>query len=146
MVKREPVLASWHEIALLVCYMLSTGAAAAGLGVAFWAWSPHRGWPMIFAMVVWALVNAGFLSIASAVPGDRVLQGLSMSSPLWGVWTLAAVITRQSSRPFDAWVWAIVWTIAFAAAAAILMLAAIAGCARAKARKSSVESDWARTL
>ena len=78
----------WSEMPVMIAYMLSAGGVAASLGVAIWVWPPRRGGAVVFAVVAWALVNAGFLTLAAAVPGESLAGGLAMSSPVRGVWTL----------------------------------------------------------
>ena len=140
MIRLQPPSGFWREMPVMIAYMLSAGAAAASLGVTIWVWSPPRGWPVTVALVAWGLVNAGFVTVAAAVPGESMAGGLSMSSPVSGVWMLVRAITRRSYGPFSHLSWATVWTAGFSIAAVGLLNLA---CAAASVPMD--RSSWGET-
>jgi hypothetical protein len=64
------------------------------------------------------------LTLEWAVSGERLREGLCMSSPFCGVQTLALVIAQRTVGQFDAMPWAIVSSVMYSLAAAGLLLAA----------------------
>jgi len=113
----------WREIAITVAYMLAAGALAASIGVALWVRSRGGRRPVIMAIAVWALVNLGYLTFAWAVVGEQTRQGLSMSSPSFGVRALALAVGSSTGMQVEPMPWAIVWIVVFSVVAAGLLVA-----------------------
>ena len=114
----------WREIAITVAYKLAAGALAASIGVALWVRLRGGRRPVIMAIAVWALLNLGYLTFAWAVAGEQSRQGLSMSSPLFGVLTLALAVGRSTAFQVDPMPWAINWIVVFSVVATGLLIAA----------------------
>jgi ABC-type transport system involved in multi-copper enzyme maturation permease subunit len=116
----------WSEIPIMAGYMISTGAAAASVGLALWVRTRPGGWPVIRAIAVWSLANSGYSFFTWAVPGESLRQGLSMSSPVFGVWSLLSTITDSPAGHAETLSWAITWSVVYSLAAAGLLRVAIA--------------------
>ena len=107
---------------VLAVYAFSVGAAFLRLGVTMTTRRRGRGWTTTSLIVVWAIINAGFLALAGALGGESSPFGLAvgMGSPFLAVSLLATAVIHPSSGLQTAVAWALLWSALYALAAAWL--------------------------
>jgi ABC-type transport system involved in multi-copper enzyme maturation permease subunit len=124
-VRVERIELSKRAIAILVGYVVTSAAMASSLGVAVGCGQWRTGWRIVVAIVLWFLICTAYAMLGWGLIVDSFHQGLSMSSPFYGLWTLALAVTNRSTSRFDALSCAIRWSIAFAVVTALLLLGAV---------------------
>jgi hypothetical protein len=110
------------NLIVIAVYAFSVGAAFLRLGVAIATWRLGRGWTTTSLIVVWAIINAGFLALAGALGGESSPVGLAvgMGSPFLAVNLLATAMIHPSVGLQTVVAWALLWSALYAVAAAWL--------------------------
>jgi ABC-type transport system involved in multi-copper enzyme maturation permease subunit len=114
----------WSRLVLTVAYVLSSGAAITSLGLAMATWVKRLGRAVGLTVVSYVVISVGLLFLAMELGGNGPNSAM-MGSPFFGAGELAFEL-RQPSRGFDCAAGAILWTLLYACAAALLMFATIA--------------------
>jgi ABC-type transport system involved in multi-copper enzyme maturation permease subunit len=104
---------------VIAFYAFSVGAAFLRLGVAITTWRLGRGWTTTSLIVVWAIINAGFLALSGALGGESSLFGLAlgMGSPFLALNLLAVAMIHPSAGLQTVVAWALLWSVLYALAA-----------------------------
>jgi ABC-type transport system involved in multi-copper enzyme maturation permease subunit len=112
----------FNFIAIAV-YAFSVGAAFLRLGVAITTWRLGRGRTTTSLIVVWAIINAGFLALAGALGGESSPVGLAvgMGSPFLALNLLATAMIHPSGDLQTVVAWALLWSAVYALFAAWLL-------------------------
>jgi ABC-type transport system involved in multi-copper enzyme maturation permease subunit len=116
----------WKSAALLIGFVVSAAAAWTSVGLALSTWIPRLGRAVSAAVGLYTLVSLGWPVMALTSYGRRQLgAGLSEVSPFYGSFDLTVAIEHpgyvQHLRA-----WGLIWTIAHAAVAVLLLLATLA--------------------
>jgi hypothetical protein len=104
---------------VIAVYAFSVGAAFLRLSVTITTWRLGRAWTTTTLIVVWAIIDAGFLALAGGLGGESSPLGLAvgMGSPFLAVNLLATAMIHPSSGLEAVIAWALLWSALYALAA-----------------------------
>jgi ABC-type transport system involved in multi-copper enzyme maturation permease subunit len=109
----------WLPGGLVAGAVLAYGAAVTSLGLAVATWVPWLRRAVVLSVAVYALVTAGwFCFVLATMSPSWGSPGLAAASPFYGV-MLPILIPEDSVE------WTLTWTVVYAAAAGLLLLATL---------------------
>jgi ABC-type transport system involved in multi-copper enzyme maturation permease subunit len=116
----------WPGAALMVLFVLASGAAITSLGLALATWISRLGRAVGVTVTLYVLVAVGWLFLAMMIPASGPMEeGLMMGSPFfWAGEMSFEWCDRRASPKLVGW--AIVWTLAYASAGALVLVATLA--------------------
>ena len=118
----------WEEVGRLILYVLCAGAAITSLGLFMAIWHSRVGRAVAATVSVYVAITVGwfFLVLMLSGPGARS-EGLLMASPF--MWMLVATALISDAYPAamgDQFVvWEIIWPVALAICAMVLLVASL---------------------
>jgi hypothetical protein len=111
---------------LTTAFVLLSGAAFTGLGLALATWLSRLGRAVGLTVTVYVLVTVGWLFLAMMLSGPRpVGEALMMASPFFFVGELTFEIYTHPARSLS-WLWGVAWLVPYTAAALALPAATLA--------------------
>jgi ABC-type transport system involved in multi-copper enzyme maturation permease subunit len=127
----------WPAVQVMVGLVLAYGAAVTSFGLALATWNRRPGRALALSVIVYVAITAGWFLIVFLLlrwSFSDTAQGLAIGSPWYGSGLLAADmesqrITRASLQnpfAFSHLGWAILWTVLYTLAAAVLLALTLA--------------------
>ena len=120
-----PYSVEMTPIVILLFFMLGASLAAVSLGVAMFAWFNRGAWALGITALLWALLNTASMAFGTDGLLDPNNLAFSSSHPFTGVAAICMWISEQGIRDPRVLTWALISSLAYAAAAGILLLAAV---------------------
>jgi ABC-type transport system involved in multi-copper enzyme maturation permease subunit len=117
---------SWWMHLLIIGYMLSSGAAITGLGVATSTWFSRPGRAIAMTVAVFVAVTVGSISTMLMKFGRRG-EGLAMASPFYWAYSMTLAALESEFRWFPFADWAYLWIGVSACAGVGFLLWMMAG-------------------
>jgi len=118
---------SWWLV-LIAAFTLALGAAITSLGLAVATWVPRFGRALALTVSAYVLVAVGwlFLVIAVSQGWPNQFEGLMGATPFYGIGNLTYLIHGDNAPNLPSFVaWMVFWTIAYATAAGLLLMATL---------------------